>query len=77
VAGQPYLSDRHIGQQESLAAMIAERFGDDPRVAYVNFGDVISLTDRDLSYDGMHLTPDGNALMGSRLVGPVLELAGR
>jgi hypothetical protein len=74
VVTQPYLSDRHREQQTQLRAMLAARFANEPAVAYVNLGDAIDMAHSPLVYDGMHLTPDGNALIASRLVAPVVAL---
>ena len=74
VVTQPYLSDRHREQQTQLRAMLAARFGNEPAVAYANLGDAIDLAHSPLVYDGMHLTPQGNALIASRLVAPVAAL---
>ena len=57
--------------------MLARRFGGDARVAYVNLGDVIEVSDPTLSFDRMHLTAAGNAKLASALVAPVMSMAGR
>jgi len=76
---QPYLSgsgrDRHIDQQAALSAALRTRYGDNPRVAYVNLGTALDLADATLSPDGDHLWPRGNAIIAAQLVGPVLRLA--
>lgn len=74
VVTQPYLTDRHREQQAQLRSMLAARFGNDPAVAYANLGDAIDLLHSPLVYDGMHLTPEGNALVAGRLVAPVAAL---
>jgi hypothetical protein len=55
--------------------MIRSRFGSDPRVSYVNLGDAIDMTDRDVAYDGIHLIARGNDTIAARLVEPVLKAA--
>jgi lysophospholipase L1-like esterase len=82
VATQPYeagagLRERHVEQQAEMAAMLARRFGGDARVAYVNLGGVIEVSDPTLSFDRMHLTAAGNAKLASALVAPVMSMAGR
>jgi lysophospholipase L1-like esterase len=74
VVGQPSISDRHVTQQRHLAALLRERFGHDPRVVYVDLGGAVDLRDRGMAWDGMHLTPPGNAVIAERLVEPVLRL---
>ena len=74
VVSQPYISDSHVAQQHHLAALIRERFGDDARVAYLDLGEAIDLHDAALAWDGMHLTPAGNAAVAERLAAPVARL---
>jgi len=68
---------RHVDQQREAMAMIERRYGADPHVAAVNLGEAIDLRDAALSFDGMHLTAEGNARIAARLVEPVLAMAGR
>lgn len=82
VVTQPYktgasLRARHMEQQSEMAAMLVRRFGDDPRVAYVNLGDAIDVSDPALSFDGMHLTAAGNARFADSLVAPVVTMVAR
>lgn len=74
VVAQPYISDTHVLQQAQLAALLRDRYGSDPRVAYLDLGRTIDLRDHALAWDGMHLTPPGNAAIAERLVEPVLRL---
>ena len=81
-ASQPYelgenLHARHVEQQREAAAMLARAFGDDPRVRYVNLGDVVDLGDPAISFDRMHLTAAGNRQLTEHLVKPVVEMASR
>ena len=74
VVSQPYISDSHVAQQHHLAALIRERFGRDGRVAYLDLGEAIDLHDATLAWDGMHLTPPGNAALAEKLAEPVARL---
>jgi hypothetical protein len=76
VVTQPYISDAHVAQQNSLRAMLRARFAADPDVRYANLGRLIDLRDRSLAYDGMHLTERGNAIVADRLLAPAAALAG-
>jgi hypothetical protein len=75
VATQPYGNYEHREQQEELRQLLARRYGPDARVRYANFGDVVNLLDPKLSWDGMHLTPDGNARIAEALAPAVLSAA--
>jgi hypothetical protein len=78
---QPYenagqgLRERHMEQQREAAGMIARTYGREPRVRYVNLGDAADLNDAHLSFDHMHLTAAGNAIIAERLAPPVLDMA--
>jgi hypothetical protein len=74
VVTQPYISDQHVDQQRALIGMIESQFGTDARVAHANLGPVVDLRNVQLAFDGMHLTPQGNRLVGEALVEPVLAL---
>lgn len=74
VVTQPYLSDMHVDQQLALSASLQRHFGSDSRVKYVNLGRLIDLSDRQMAYDRMHLTPLGNERIAAALAPPVLEL---
>ncbi len=79
VVGQPYEPDgalrpRHMEQERDLAAMLARRFGGNPRVRFVDLGTAVDLTDPTLSFDQMHLTPEGNRRIADALVQPVLDI---
>jgi hypothetical protein len=74
VVTQPYISDQHVDQQRALVGMLANNYGRDPQVAHANMGPVVDLRDVQLAFDGMHLTPEGNRLVGEALVEPVLAL---
>jgi hypothetical protein len=74
VVTQPYISDRHIDQQNALAGMLQSRFGADPGVRYVNLGTAIDLRNRELAYDGMHLSAEGNRRIAGHLLEPVVQM---
>jgi hypothetical protein len=75
VGTQPFISDNHVDQQNAMIGMLRERFGRDPGVVHVHVGRAIDLRDSPLSYDGMHLTAEGNALVAQAFVEPVLRIA--
>ncbi len=80
VAAQPQLvsdagRDRHASQQRALADLAARVFSRNPRVGFVDLGTAIDLSDTAYTFDGMHLTREGNVLIAQALVEPVLALA--
>jgi len=80
VGSQPRLHgarslELHTRQTEMLAAMIARQFGNDTGVVYASFERHVDLTSVDVTFDGMHLKPEANALVASALVEPVLNVA--
>jgi hypothetical protein len=80
VATQPYgvgpkFGAQHADQQSEMARMLERRFGDNPRVRYVNLGNVVDLNDPTLSFDRMHLTSQGNQRAAAAFVQPVLDMA--
>jgi hypothetical protein len=82
VVAQPRVIDavariKHDGQQRELAGMLARHFGHDPGTAYVDLMGAVDLTDRNLSFDEMHLGLDGNLVIAKALVQPVLEMSRR
>jgi lysophospholipase L1-like esterase len=74
VVTQPYVSDTHVDQQRHLVALLRTRYGGDARIAHLDLGTAIDMRDRTFAFDGMHLTPRGNAAIADRLVAPVLRL---
>jgi len=79
VVTQPYgagptFRARHSEQQSEVAKMLERRFGN-PRLRYVNFGDVVDLFDPQLSFDRMHLTAAGNQRVAAAFAQPVLQMA--
>jgi hypothetical protein len=82
VIAQPRLSDKSLGgaqalQQGELQAMLQREFGGNTGVAYVDLSGAVDLSDRDYSFDNMHLGLDGNRLMASALAAPVQMMAAR
>jgi lysophospholipase L1-like esterase len=77
VVAQPNISDRHVAQQRALQGLMHQRYAGDPGVAYFALGTGVNLRDMQLSFDGMHLTPEGNRLAAELLVDPVLALVGK
>jgi hypothetical protein len=82
VATQPYalgaeLGARHRDQQRAMEAMMTRRFGGEPRVRYVDLGNLVDLADPALSYDRMHLTESGNERLAGAFVAPVLDMAAK
>jgi len=71
VVTQPYASDTHVAQQRALASAIASRFQHDSGVAYVNLGRLLSVRDREVTYDGLHLVAAANERVAEALVAPV------
>jgi hypothetical protein len=60
-----------------MEAMITRRFGGEPRVRYVDLGNLVDLADPALSYDRMHLTESGNERIAAAFVAPVLDMAAK
>jgi hypothetical protein len=78
VITQPYLTgragERHRAQQQAMSSALQRRYGDNPRVGYVNLGTAVDLDNSSLAIDGMHLTPSGNRVVADRLVDPLLSI---
>ena len=76
VASQPAISGdvgaRHRQQQDALRQMLATHFRSDPAVVWADLSQTIDLHNADLAFDGMHLSPAGNAIVTARLLAPVL-----
>jgi hypothetical protein len=80
VAAQPHgvgesFRKRHLEQQTELAAVLQRHYGGDRRVRYVDFSELLDLSDPSISFDRMHLTAPGNRRMAEAFVQPVLEMA--
>ena len=74
VVTQPYVSDRHVDQQNALRSMLQERFSSEKQVGYVNLGQLLDMLDRRLAFDGLHLTAAANRRVAEALVGGVQQL---
>jgi len=74
VVAQPYASDAHVAQQRALAAAVNQSFHGDSHVGYVNLGSMLNIRDRQVAYDGLHLTAAANAFVAETLSEPVLRL---
>lgn len=77
VASQPRMTDprAHDRQRQALAAMMGRQFHDEPRVRYLDLGSAVDLTDRNYSFDTMHLGLDGNRVIAAAFLDPVKEMA--
>lgn len=82
VVTQPFIRDVHVEQQADLIAMLDRSYGNNGNVRHVNLGEslytlpsvLLTVDDRRLAWDGMHLTAAGNDLVATRLVEPVLSM---
>lgn len=72
---QPRLLDpirpAHTSQQTALAGMLRRSFGTEPRFLLVDLTGAVDLSDRNLCFDGMHLSTDGVQREVTALVGAV------
>ncbi len=75
VVSQPRLrsdrAQRHASQQRALAGMLARDFSGEPRVRYVDASQSVDLSSHPVSFDGLHLTRDGNAKVAAALLEPI------
>jgi hypothetical protein len=81
VGAQPHLpgarsNELHARQREMLGAMIARVFGTDPQVVRADLSQLIDLTNVEVTFDGMHLKPDANAIVANALADPVVAAVG-
>jgi hypothetical protein len=67
IVTEPYKTDQHHEQQDALHDMVRRRFGGNPLVDLVDMGWSVDLRDTRLCFDGLHLTPVGNAQVADRL----------
>ena len=74
VVTEPYISDKHVAQQQALRNMLTERFGGEPNFRYLDLGRTIDLRDGSLCWDGMHLTEEGNRRIAQAMAPSVTEL---
>ena len=66
VVTEPYKTEQHHEQQAALQLML-KRFHGHPLVHAIDMGPSVDLRDTRLCYDGLHLTPAGNAQVAARL----------
>jgi len=74
IVTQPYVSERHINQQQALATMIDQRWHGHRLISHVNAGNSVDLSNRRIAYDGVHLIAEGNERVADDLVQPTIEL---
>ena len=63
----------HVEQQRILANMLEVMYAKKKRVHYVNMGPTVDLNDRELCYDGVHLTVAGNRQLAEHLAPEILK----
>ncbi len=61
-------------QQAAAAAMVSQKFSSDSRVRSIDLSHAVDLANRHLSFDGMHLDQDGNALIARALAAPLRSM---
>ena len=78
VASQPRMTDPRVHDQQrtTLAEMMSRQFGDNPRVRFLDLANAIDLSDRNYSFDEMHLGLDGNRVIAAAFVDPVRAMVG-
>lgn len=64
-------------QLQELQRALADRFGQNPSVRFVDLSRAVDVLDTSLSFDAMHLTASGNGRTADRLLQPVLDMASR
>lgn len=74
IVTEPWKTEQHHEQQAALLGMVQQRFGGNPLVHYVDMGNSVDLRDRRLCYDGLHLTPIGNAQVADHLAPEIRAL---
>jgi hypothetical protein len=81
VVGQPRMSanarEAHGRQQKMLGTMMRREFESEPRIAYLDLGNLIDLRDPTFTFDGMHLNGDGNHKVAEALAPHVLAMAAK
>lgn len=80
IVGQPVIPHppdvpRELAQQASLAAAVRAKFSGDPGVGYLDLSRAIDLADPHHSFDGMHLTPQGNLRLAQLMLPAVEKLS--
>ena len=74
VVTEPYISDKHVAQQQALRNMLGARFAGQPKLRYLDLGRTVDLRDGSLCWDGMHLTEEGNRRIARAMAPAVNEL---
>ena len=77
VVAPPDISRRHQLQQTSLLAVLAQRFGDDRRIRFIDMGRDVDVSDRSLSPDGVFLSSRGNQILAEDLAPALYEVVRR
>ena len=65
----------HDEQRQRSAAMLTANFGHDKAVLFVDLSEALNLADTGVSFDGMHLSVEGNREIAARLAEPVRTVA--
>ncbi len=78
VASQPRTTDPrvHDQQRRTLADMMSRQFANDSKVMYLDLSGAVDLSDRNYSFDEMHLGLDGNRVIAAAFVDPVRAVIG-
>jgi hypothetical protein len=74
VVSEPFVGPEQPEQQRQMAAMLVRRFGDSPRLRYLNLGEAVDPQDPAISSDRMHLRAGASRTIADALVEPVVEL---
>ena len=72
--GEGEVGEKQRDQQRLMVAYLRQRFGEDPKLRFVDLGSAVDLTDPLLAFDPVHLTAAGNRQVAARLVEPVRNL---
>jgi hypothetical protein len=65
----------HTKQQGMLSAMMSRMFGEEPKVSWADLSQLVDLRSPDVTFDGMHLNPQANAIVAAALVDHVMKVA--
>lgn len=77
IVSEPYLNDEHVDQQRTLEEMLTKRFANRDGLRSVSLGRAVDVRDHSPSWDGMHLTAEGNRRTAEALTQPLLEMLQR
>jgi hypothetical protein len=77
VVSEPYISTVHVAQQQSLAAAIRRRFGNDHRVTHLDLGVFVDQRDPRLAENGWELTAAGIEVFADGLVDELYAMVKR